>query len=149
MQDAPGRPVFGDSTPSTGTKLTRWLARPQSYRRLAGLAIGLILAATLASISAGGRSPLPPPLNLRGASPDTRTVDTSGLEFVPAPVIDLGPTTASSPSTTNVSSITTVVGSADSPDPDPSTSAASAASAETPDQPYEDDSADSPDDPDD
>jgi hypothetical protein len=107
--------------------------------------VGLILAATLASISAGGLSPLPPPLNLRGTTPDTRPVVTNDLEFVPAPVIELGPTSISSPSTTSESS-TPVGGSTDSPDAVPSTSAAS---ADSPDQPDEDESAGSPDDPDD
>lgn len=153
-----GNPVPGDSAPSTGTKLTRWLARPQTYRWLAGLAVGLILAATLASISAGRLSPLPPPLNLRGTTPDTRPVVTDGLEFVPAPVIDLGPTTTSSPSTTSDSFTPPVGGSTDLPDPVPSTSAASADSpdqpddadtGDSPDQPDADDNAGSPDDPDD
>jgi len=144
VQSALGTPVSGDSAPSIGAKLTRWLARPQTYRWLAGLAVGLILAATLASISAGGLSQLPPPLNLRGTTPDSRPVGTNGLEFVPAPVIDLGPTTTSSPSTTSDSSTPPIGGSTDSPAAVPSTSAAS---ADSPDQPIEDDSADSPDQP--
>jgi hypothetical protein len=98
-----------------------------------GLAVALIAVGSVASLTIAGSEAVPPPVTLRGSTPDSGPPSTNGLEFVPPPVIDFGPTTSSptSPTPTSV---------AESPP-------ASAASSQSPDEPSTASTADSPDGP--
>lgn len=110
------------------------------YRLLAGMAAGVIVFAGIVSVTSGGTTALPPPVSLRGSAPETEVVASDGLQFVPAPVIDLAPASPASSVTTSSVGVPTT-SSAASPDhvDDPDTEE-SAVSADSPD------SVDSPDD---
>ncbi|MGH8911234.1 MAG: hypothetical protein ACRDVD_01885 [Acidimicrobiia bacterium] len=111
------------------------------YRLLAGMAAGVIVFAGILSVSSGGTTTvLPPPVSLRGSAPETDVVATDGLEFVPAPVIDLAPAPPSSSVTTPPVNVPGTTSSADSPDQvddhvteESSVSADSADSVDSPD----------------
>ena len=111
------------------------------YRLVAGLAAGVIVFAGIVSVTSGGTTALPPPVSLRGSTPEDDVVAPDGLEFVPAPVIDLAPAAPSSSVTTPSLIVPSTTSSADSPDQvDDSVPEESSVSADSPD------SVDSPDD---
>lgn len=112
----------------------------RKYRLLAIGAAGLVVFAGIWSVLSGSGAALPPPVSVRGPATDSGAVVTDELGFVPAPVIDLSPTTSSS-SPRQVSPVepSTAVSAASAASPDTVASAASADSTDSPD------SADSPD----
>ena len=119
----------------------------RKYRLLAGVVALLVVGAGVLSVTAGGTPAVPPPVTLRGETPDSAPRVTDGLEFVPPTLADFVATTPPAPSISSTSTSTTTShppasDTAASPDVGPASEDTAASPEEAP---VTTDSADSPD----